>query len=331
MKDLVSVVIPMYNAENNIYDTIKSVLNQTYKNIEIIIIDDGSTDKSAYIVNKIMKQCACNIKYYYQNNSGVSSARNNGIKKSSGKYIAFIDSDDLWDESKIEKQINMLNRTKMKACYCGFSNFYELTKLIKQVKIKFLQGEILYDFLKDNTWGWTSTWVIDKSLIENSDISFTEGCNWGEDFEFFVKIASVTEICCVSEYLALYTIRENSLTKEVSVLQQSNDIYVWINLYKWMEKNLDRLIYKDIEKIASLIYYFRIPNSLISHTYLFVKNSNNKMLFDNIELINKNINNKYIKDLKLNNGVKSIKLLLKLQLIKFRIFICNFNNKMKFK
>ncbi|WP_254904749.1 glycosyltransferase family 2 protein [Clostridium tyrobutyricum] len=257
MNDLVSVIIPMYNSEKYIEITIKSILNQTYDNIEIIIIDDGSVDKSAFIVKEMINKYKNHkIYYFYQNNSGVSCARNTGIKKSKGKYIAFIDSDDLWLETKIEKQIKAMIKNNMNACYCGFSDFYYNNDLIKKRKMKFSKGKILYDFLKDNVWCWTGTWVINKSFIEDNKIFFNENCGWGEDFEFFIKISALTNVCCVAEYLALYRIREKSITTSSSLLNHSDDIYVWMNLDIWIKENFNRLIYKDITKIHKLIYEF---------------------------------------------------------------------------
>ncbi|MEA5007114.1 glycosyltransferase family 2 protein [Clostridium tyrobutyricum] len=321
MNDLVSVVIPMYNSEKYIKSTIQSVLNQTYDNIEIIIIDDGSLDRSAFVVKEIMSKYGNKkIYYFYQKNLGVSCARNNGIKKSNGKYIAFIDSDDLWLETKIEKQIKVMTKYHINACYCGFSDFYQKENLIKERKMKFPEGKILYDFLKDNVWCWTGTWIINKSFINDNKIVFSEDCSWGEDFEFFIKISTLTEVCCVPEYLALYRIREKSLTTSSSLLSHSDDIYVWINLDEWIKKNFHKLIYKDIQKIHKLIYEFRIPFSLINYTYAFIKQASEKDIIKNINLIDKKVNNKYIEYLRLNYGIKVIKLYVKLLLIRFKLY-----------
>lgn len=99
---LVSVVIPVYNAESFIAGTIESVLSQTYKPIEVIAVNDGSTDSSLTILKRYR-----NIKIINQANQGVSSARNTGIKESKGDFIAFIDADDLWDKTKISKQMDI--------------------------------------------------------------------------------------------------------------------------------------------------------------------------------------------------------------------------------
>ena len=112
IKDLVSVIIPVYKAERFIKHTINSVINQTYKNIEIILVDDCSPDKSADIILEMAKIYS-QIKYFKLDvNSGAAVARNKGIEVSEGQYIAFLDSDDSWKHSKIEKEIELL-REKM--------------------------------------------------------------------------------------------------------------------------------------------------------------------------------------------------------------------------
>ena len=106
-KTLVSVIIPAYNAEETISETLDSVLRQTYSNIEVIIVDDGSTDGTSRIVKEHAerdKRC----KYIYKQNSGVSSALNLGIENSNGEFIAAIGSDDMWAENKLELQLECI-------------------------------------------------------------------------------------------------------------------------------------------------------------------------------------------------------------------------------
>lgn len=318
MKDLVSVIIPMYNSEKYIRETILSVLNQTYKNIEIIVIDDGSSDNSAGIVKTMADKFENVIKYYYENNAGVSRARNKGIENANGKYVAFMDSDDLWMPDKLEKQIAKLKDTKMKSCYCGFLYYYEDSNVEKREKINFAEGKILYDALSDRTWCSTITWIIEKELIINYKLMFDENCNWGEDFEFFIKIAALTEVACVEEYLSIARVRANSLSTGQAILNKTNDIYVWIRLTEWLEENKNILIYNDMKKVKDLIFGYRIPNSIIKNIYTLV-NSRKIELNDNMSLIHEKLESKYIKGLKNNNGFKTLKLYTKLFLIKFKL------------
>jgi glycosyltransferase involved in cell wall biosynthesis len=98
---MISVLIPVYNGENYIAEAIESVLRQTYKDFEIIVVDDGSTDQTV----RVIESFSTKVQYHYQKNSGVGAARNNCLKFSSGKFLAFLDADDVWAENKLELQM----------------------------------------------------------------------------------------------------------------------------------------------------------------------------------------------------------------------------------
>ena len=106
----VSVIIPLYNEEKYITACVESVINQTYKNLEIIIVDDKSTDNSLKIVKNIKDKRIKIISL--KKNAGVANARNKGVEAATGDYICFLDSDDFWDKTKIEKQIKLLDKQK---------------------------------------------------------------------------------------------------------------------------------------------------------------------------------------------------------------------------
>ena len=115
--DKVSVVIPTYNRADFICDAIDSVLNQTHSNIEIIVVDDGSTDNTSAVLEKYQDR----IKIIRQENQGCSAARNSGIRFCSGNYVAFLDSDDKWLPQKTEEQLALLNQTgaNVPCCWCN--------------------------------------------------------------------------------------------------------------------------------------------------------------------------------------------------------------------
>ena len=120
---LVSIIIPAYNAERYIRETLLSITNQSYKNIEVLVVDDGSTDNTRNIVIQEFPA----IKYYYQNNSGgCSSPRNTGLKYSGGDFITFFDSDDIMYPDKISNQVNFLNNyPDIDIIYCDYINFFD--------------------------------------------------------------------------------------------------------------------------------------------------------------------------------------------------------------
>ncbi len=120
MNSLVTCIIPAFNREKYIAEAIDSVLDQTYGNIEIIVIDDGSTDNTSEIVKSFNSK----VKYFYQPNSGASAARNSGILKAAGDFISFLDSDDLWEKNKISLQMECFkNNPGIDICLCNTKIF----------------------------------------------------------------------------------------------------------------------------------------------------------------------------------------------------------------
>lgn len=160
--NLVSVVIPVYNSERFLVDTIESVLSQTYKNIEIIIVDDCSKDNSFKIINSYMARNG-NIKYHrFDENSGPAIARNKALELAKGRYIAFLDSDDIWNEKKIEKQIELMKNNNAAICYTAIEMIDEEGKLIKS---KRNVNEIVdYKYILKNTMIACSSVVVDRYL-----------------------------------------------------------------------------------------------------------------------------------------------------------------------
>ncbi|HOW36379.1 MAG TPA: glycosyltransferase [Candidatus Omnitrophota bacterium] len=121
MNPLISVIIPTFNSELYIKECLDSALSQTYKNVEILVIDDGSADKTRALLSSYEGK----IRYYTQQNRGVSSARNLGIKESRGEYIAFLDSDDAWLTTKLEFQIEFLENNKDFSCVFSDVEFFD--------------------------------------------------------------------------------------------------------------------------------------------------------------------------------------------------------------
>lgn len=124
VSDLVSIIMPSYNTDKFIAKSINSVLNQTYKNWELIIVDDCSTDKTDEVVYSFLQDSRI---HYFKNdkNSGAAVTRNRAIREAKGKYIAFLDSDDLWDPNKLEKQIAFMQKNNIHFCYCCYEEIDE--------------------------------------------------------------------------------------------------------------------------------------------------------------------------------------------------------------
>lgn len=201
-KEVVSIIIPAYNVENYIVRTIESCINQTYKKIEILIIDDGSLDNTSKIIQKyVLKDDR--IKYFYQENSGVSKARNNGISQANGKYIVFLDSDDWLEKDAIEYLI--CHQEKYKECFINVNRqcieldgkvLKEKNKVFNE-KIKILDTEkFLENFIENNYSVSSSCYKLySREVLLKNRLRFREDIFHGEDglfvFEYLLKVDKV--------------------------------------------------------------------------------------------------------------------------------------------
>lgn len=186
----ISIIVPIYNSEKTIERCIKSLIRQTYKEIEILLIDDGSEDKSLEICNKY-KKIDNRISVISKKNGGVSSTRNLGIKKSKGKYIQFVDSDDYIDNRMCEKLIFEMEKNKCDFVICGYKNINDAGKFIGDISyknknfktLKSMNGHFEKMYVKNliNT-PWNKLYI--KNLITHY---FDEDISLGEDLIFNLK------------------------------------------------------------------------------------------------------------------------------------------------
>lgn len=126
IENLVSIIMPSYNTEKYIFESIESVIAQTYKNWELLIIDDCSEDLTIQIIQKYLKVYPNIFLIQLEKNSGAAVSRNKGIEKANGEYIAFLDSDDLWEENKLEIQINFMKENN---CAFSFTEYMEIDEM----------------------------------------------------------------------------------------------------------------------------------------------------------------------------------------------------------
>lgn len=240
---LVSIILPNYNSSKYIYQTIKSVLGQTYKNWNLILVDDCSDNKTKLVLKKFKK--FKNIKFFFlKKNKGAAFCRNFAIKNSKSFYLAFIDSDDLWSKNKLKEQINFMEKNKLNFSYTNYYSFEDSGKNLKKItvpkKMDFLS------FVK-NTSIATSTMMVKRSLVKKIKFTNTEIC---EDYFYKCMILKKNNYAfCLAKFLTKYRIRKNSL--------QSNRFK---NLY-WIWKINKK--YNNFSFIKNLISIFFISlNSL---------------------------------------------------------------------
>ena len=217
---LVSIVIPYYQCKDYISQSVNSVIKQTYKNWEIIIIDDENSKISQNLLNKIQATHK-NIKIFStKSNIGVGHARNLGINKSKGKLIAFLDSDDYWHKSKIEKQIFFLRKKKVNVCYTGYSAFYK-NKIVYKPRIPLFMN--YNNFLKECPICCSSV-LMKKKILNN--FKFNNYKN-KEDYDLWLRITKKNiNFFGLKEHLTFYRIRKNSLSSfQLSKIINAFNIY----------------------------------------------------------------------------------------------------------
>lgn len=218
--DVISIIVPIYNCEKYLSRCVESIIGQTYKNIEIILINDGSIDDSELICLKY-KKIDKRITYYKKNNSGVSETRNFGILKAKGKYICFIDSDDYYDAFFIEKLYKRILEDNTQLCLCGFNFDGTNKKSDEHLLLKKYSGindakkilQALLDVKKQNhISGYIWRCMFLREYIIKNNILFKK-FRQSEDFLFLVELLSKIKKCSVlDEKLYFYMINENSTT-----------------------------------------------------------------------------------------------------------------------
>lgn len=205
---LVSVITPVYNAERFLKAGVESALNQSYKNIEIVLVDDCSKDSSATIVSNLCEKYP-NIVYHLQDkNMGAGIARNKALELAKGQYVAFLDSDDMWKPEKISKQIDLMNKTGAPLCYTAIEMIDESGKVVKE-KRKVI--EICdYNYLLHNTVIPTSGLVVDRNQCGDFRMHLRRG---GQDYATWLKLMRNGAVARgIDEALVQYRIVSGSLS-----------------------------------------------------------------------------------------------------------------------
>jgi len=252
-KPLVSVVIPTYNRADKIKDSIDSVLNQTYENLEVIVVDDGSTDNTEEVINSYDDTRLRYIRF--DENKGANVARNTGIKKAKGEFIALQDSDDIWDPEKIEKQFEAYQNTPddYKVIYsvvCGhLTNGGKIHVPEKWARPR--EGNIHHTLRKGSFVPMVSIFT-KKSCIENVGY-FDEDLPRSQDYELTFRLSKHYKFKLVDEVLVNAYHDESSKTENIEALSEAIEMF--------LEKH--REDFEGHEQILSE-HYFRLASVLFS-------------------------------------------------------------------
>ncbi len=269
-KELISVIIPFYNQENYFDECIKSVLFQTYSNLEIIIINDGSDKKFESVLNKLQFKYSDKIKILNQENKGVSAARNLGIEKSKGEYIAFIDSDDVWLPKKLEYQINLIKEKKIDFVHGSYLIVNEENRFIG----KFISKSLDYNKLIKSCDIGLSTVMVKSDLVKKH---LFKSISTKEDYVCWLSI--VKEINLLfgdSKEVMIYRDKKKSLS--------SNLLQKFVNAYRVYNK------YERKNKLLSVYHTLLLSINWVIKSYNIIYKNPDTV---NFKYINKIKNIKY--------------------------------------
>jgi glycosyltransferase involved in cell wall biosynthesis len=207
---LVSIITPIYNGKQYISETIKSALAQTYKNFELLLINDGSTDNSAEIIRSYFNDER--IIYIEQKNSGVASARNTAIRVAKGKYIGFLDQDDLWHKNKLEEQVAILENDENIALIHSKQDFIDSQG--NEINFNWIiggTGDCFADIFIKNKIA-VLTVLIRKTILDEIGL-FNEQLSGADDYEMWLRVTLRHPIKYLDIPLATYRFHDNNISK----------------------------------------------------------------------------------------------------------------------
>ena len=268
----ISVVIPCFNRKNTLPRSIESVINQTYKPSEIIIVDDGSTDGTRDFILKSYPD----IKYFFQTKKGVSSARNKGIRESSSKWIAFLDSDDEWLPQKLEKQKTQLE--KHPGIFISHTNEIWIRNGVRVNQMKKHQkyGGYIFDKCLDICRMSPSSVLIHNRVLEDVGV-FDEKLQVCEDYDLWLRITSKYSVLFEKELLIIkYGGHKDQLSK--------------------VKEGIEQFRIQSLEKILTLNHlkkdqFILTKNMLIRKLLIYSEGLEKRNKFDELALFKKKILN----------------------------------------
>lgn len=270
-----SIILPIYNVEKYLQECVDSILNQTYKNYEIILVDDGSKDSSPALCDKLANDHSC-IRVIHKVNGGLSDARNFGTNAARGEYIIYVDSDDFIIRNDFLERINLKLSSKPDLVFYKYQKFFDATRTFEDCRYSYANAETKKNYPEmiealvkaDAFYGMAWIKAIRRGLIEENSISFEVGL-LGEDMEWnYHLISQAHSIAFIDEAFLAYRQREGSITSTHKLKNLTDFVYV---LEKWsdtikvecQDNKLKKALFGSLAKYYSnlLVVYSRIADS----------------------------------------------------------------------
>lgn len=251
----VSAIIPFYNGVGWLCEAVQSVLDQTYKNIEIIVVNDGSKED----VSDFLAKYRDAIQYYYQENKGPAAARNFAISKATGKYLALLDSDDIWFPEKTERQVRFMEEMGVMWSHTAFGYWWPQNGRIKYIDISNNYGNVLNRMYVSFRISTPSVVINRKCFEEHPEINFPEHMRYAQDHGLFVQLAKYYPIGLVNTPLMKIRMRgTNTNSRALLRIQLNSNAYDNLRL-AWKDAGATRTsvlilgIYKHIKRVTDFL------------------------------------------------------------------------------
>ena len=315
----VSIIVPVYNVNRYIKESIESICLQKFDSYEVVLVDDGTEDNSIEIAEEVLKKYSISYAVVKKDNGGLPSARNAGIKAAKGKYVCFIDSDDLISCSHINDLWTICNAHQLVAAFSLFQLTYENNRrgnpTIDNVGKVINREQLLADFLVRKLRIHCCTLLVEKQYLIDNNIFFNEKLRYGEDIDFMWRLfPTLTSVGCTENESYLYLQRANSL------MSTQNIDRVEVLLGEFGETvNLLRINYPNDEKIWKYLY----GKASLAFYRTFAESSDYELFMELLDKTN------YKSVIKSNLTIKSTKLrILALSLLispKLFVFIVKHN------
>lgn len=212
-KEFVSVVIPTYNRACVLEQSVRSVLNQTYAHLEVIVVDDGSTDDTKAVIEQIKDT---RLRYIYQENRGACAARNNGVKNANGEYIAFHDSDDTWYPDKLKKQMSMMLKKKSDVIVCKLAMHHPdgtVTHYPKRIREGLVSS-------RNDLFGIGTQTIIARAEVLRKE-PFSNAMPRYQDLEWIYRVIQSFSVYYMDEILVDYSIGGDSISKSAEKMYRA--------------------------------------------------------------------------------------------------------------
>lgn len=254
----ISVIVPVYNVEEYLPKCLDSIINQTLKDIEIIVVNDGSPDNSQKIIDKYKKKDK-RIISIIKENGGLGSARNTGVSKSTGEYIYYLDSDDYIELDMLENMYNEAKDKNLDIVICGYNSVYGSKKVPSIISEKLIKETKNND--KSKIFNTVSAWckIYKRDFLLKQEVKFVEEKVWYEDLAYSIKLMSSTnKIGIVNKPFYNYLIRENSIMNSSKLPKNLDIILAFEDVISYMEKT------NKYDEFYSEVEFLAIDNILIS-------------------------------------------------------------------